>query len=75
MTALAAAIALSSAPILAQSTDIPVDPTATPVIETTPVPVAAEPIAPAAATTIVADPVTTKPSVAPARKATATKPV
>lgn len=71
MTAIAAAIALSSAPLFAQSTDVPVDPTATPVVESTPAPVTADPLAPAA-TTVAVEPVVTKTTSTP-RKATATK--
>lgn len=73
MTAIAAVIAFSSAPVVAQSADVPVDQTATPVIESTPIPVAVDPIAPDASPTIAAEPVA-RTKVATPRKAAATRP-
>ena len=67
MTAIAAVIALSSVSAFAQNADVPVDPTATPVIESAPV--AADPLAPAE-TTVAAEPVAAK---ATSRRATSAK--
>jgi hypothetical protein len=59
MTAIAAAIALSSTPLFAQSAEEPVV-TPTPAVEAAPAPVAADPIAPVADTSVAADPVAAK---------------
>ena len=72
MTALAAVIALSSTPLLAQSADVPVVATPAPVVDVTPAPVAVDPIAPVADPPVAADPVVTK-TTTPVRKTTATK--
>ena len=53
MTAIAAAIALSSTPLFAQSADEPVV-TTTPAVDVTPAPAAADPIAPIADTPVAA---------------------
>ncbi|WP_309662773.1 hypothetical protein [Sphingomonas sp.] len=71
MTAIAAVIALSSASAFAQTADVPADPTATPIVDVTPAPVATDTLAPAVATA--AEPVATKTTATTARKATATK--
>ena len=74
MTAIAAVIALSSTPLLAQSADVPVVETPPPVIEAPPAPIVADdPLAPAptADTAPVADPLAAEAAPAPAaRKAT-----
>jgi len=73
MTALAAAIALSATPLFAQSTEVPADSTATPVVESAPA--TADPLAPAA--TVATVPADSADSVAKTtsttRKSTATR--
>ena len=72
MTALAAVMALSSTSAFSQSTDVPADPTATPVVDPAPTPAAADPLAPSTPT--VAAPAATKStSTTAARKTTTSR--
>ncbi|MEO8547136.1 MAG: LPXTG cell wall anchor domain-containing protein [Sphingomicrobium sp.] len=72
MTALAAVMALSSAPLVAQTVDEPIVTTPTPTVETTPAPAAADPVAaaPVAETPVAADPLAAKTTKVTTRKAT-----